>query len=315
MESHSEECKNCGHVYQGNFCPECGQSSKDLNRPLSVLIYDLVGTLFAFDTRLLNTTKTVFIQPGRYPEDLLDGRRAKHVPPFRLFVFASFIFFLLLSIRGNQIIDDSDFENSELPVQTTNDSIARIDSIQLDSAYLEIAADSISFNVGNEPMGAKLVKEEIRKSLREENLSRSQQVFYRRVLRVLDYPELFFSKFVRYLSWSFFLLMPFYAFLLWLVFRKKRRLYIGHLIFSLSVHTFLFAVFAVIVLIQLVVSWELQPEWYLLLTIPVYFWLASKRFYHESNFKLILKSLFLTVSYLTTVLVSTILILYLSLVY
>jgi len=42
------------------------------------------------------------VYPGRISRDYLDGRRARFIPPFRLYVFASLVFFVLLPLVTGQ---------------------------------------------------------------------------------------------------------------------------------------------------------------------------------------------------------------------
>ncbi len=91
-------CKNCDTQFEGHFCPNCGQSVKDLDRPISVLVFDIMANMWAFDTRLFKTIKSLLFRPGEMADDYSAGKRARYMPPFRLYIFISFIFFLLLNI-------------------------------------------------------------------------------------------------------------------------------------------------------------------------------------------------------------------------
>lgn len=39
-------CPNCDQLHYGNFCPNCGQSTKELNRPFGEMFKDHMDTLF-----------------------------------------------------------------------------------------------------------------------------------------------------------------------------------------------------------------------------------------------------------------------------
>ena len=103
-----EECKNCGRQFQGKFCPDCGQSIKEFERPFSFLIVDLAGNIFAFDTRFWKTLINILIRPGYLTYDYLSGHRARYMPPFRFYIFISFMFFVLLgfTVRKNMHYND-----------------------------------------------------------------------------------------------------------------------------------------------------------------------------------------------------------------
>ncbi|MBI9034588.1 MAG: DUF3667 domain-containing protein, partial [Bacteroidales bacterium] len=100
-------CKNCQNEFKGKFCPECGQSVKEWNRPFSILIYDFFGTVLSFDTRFFTTLGSVIFKPGKFSSDFLAGKRNIYMPPFQFYVFVSFVFFLLLNVQTTKLINQN----------------------------------------------------------------------------------------------------------------------------------------------------------------------------------------------------------------
>ncbi|MEL7453593.1 MAG: DUF3667 domain-containing protein [Pseudomonadota bacterium] len=95
-------CPNCGTLLTAEYCASCGQSAKDLHRPFVTLITDALGDVFAFDSRLARTLPPLLFQPGRMTRSYLDGKRARYVPPFRMFLIASVVFFLVIFSIGER---------------------------------------------------------------------------------------------------------------------------------------------------------------------------------------------------------------------
>ena len=89
-------CRNCGHPEPGRHCPDCGQLQDDFKRPILSLIKTGIQDSFALDGRVMRTLPVLFGRPGRMTRNYLDGQRARYVPPFRLYLLASLIFFLAL---------------------------------------------------------------------------------------------------------------------------------------------------------------------------------------------------------------------------
>lgn len=93
--SDNENCPNCDAPLTGRFCNVCGQLNTSFHRPVIFLIGDIIADTFDLDGRLFRTIPTLMLTPGRLTRSYLDGRRARYMPPFRLFLVSSLIFFLL----------------------------------------------------------------------------------------------------------------------------------------------------------------------------------------------------------------------------
>ena len=98
-----EVCPNCQHKlsFSDNFCPDCGQENHDLRLPFGHVVYEVVEGITHFDGKLWITLRDIFTRPGRVPLDFIEGRRMRHVPPIRLYIFVSFLLFLLINLSFN----------------------------------------------------------------------------------------------------------------------------------------------------------------------------------------------------------------------
>ena len=89
-------CQNCGTPIDERFCTVCGQLGADFHRPVWDLVTSSIGDMFSLDGRLWHTLPPLLLRPGRMTREYIDGRRARFVPPFRLFLLTSVIFFLTM---------------------------------------------------------------------------------------------------------------------------------------------------------------------------------------------------------------------------
>jgi hypothetical protein len=82
-----------------------------------------------------------------------------------------------------------------------------------------------------------------------------------------------------------FVLLPLYAFLLKLVYIRRKRFYVEHFVFALHLHAFMFLLFTVMLLLR---SVDFLPG-VLFLWMCLYSWIAMKRVYGQGWFKTTVK--------------------------
>ena len=89
------DCLNCGTELRGQYCASCGQRAS--NRLISIweLLRDAFGDLLELDSRLWRTVIPLLVRPGLLTHDYLIGRRARYMPPFRMYLVLSVIFFVV----------------------------------------------------------------------------------------------------------------------------------------------------------------------------------------------------------------------------
>lgn len=90
-----EYCLNCGTRLQGQYCGHCGQRATSRLISLWELTRDAFGDMFELDSRLWRTLIPLLRRPGQLTRDYLEGRRARYMPPFRMYLVLSVIFFIV----------------------------------------------------------------------------------------------------------------------------------------------------------------------------------------------------------------------------
>jgi hypothetical protein len=91
----SPNCLNCGARLRGQYCGTCGQRSRSRLISLWELVSDAFGDLLEIDSRLWQTLIPLVIRPGRLTADYLQGKRARFMPPFRMYLVLSLLFFIV----------------------------------------------------------------------------------------------------------------------------------------------------------------------------------------------------------------------------
>lgn len=302
-------CKNCETKFSGHFCPSCGQAVKEFDKPFSFLFFNFLGDFFAFDTRFLNTFFRLLFFPGKLTSDFFEGKRIRYAPPFRIFVFASFILFFLLQMytnRGLTKVLDSSLNGNELigldsVSNNTTDSLlaefnATFDSVK--TTYLLAEVDSGLFeNSGNIRNTLNKLAVYFENKLETETDAK-QQARLREYIRLCRSPEEAWAKILKYMSWAFFFLLPVFALILKLFYIRRKQNYIRHLLFSVHLHSFIFINLFLIIALNMIFEQFSETITLLLFTaIPVYFILALKKFYGQNIGKVIVKFLGISIFY------------------
>jgi Protein of unknown function (DUF3667) len=94
-------CENCATKLAGPFCHQCGQHDFEFHRSFWHVFLEALENLFHFEGKFFRNIVTLLFRPGRLTADFNAGKRAAQMPPFRLYVFVSFLFFLLIFLGGD----------------------------------------------------------------------------------------------------------------------------------------------------------------------------------------------------------------------
>lgn len=293
------ECENCGHEFRGHFCPDCGQEVAAFDRPFGFVFNDFADNFFGFDTRFLQTFRYLLFRPGLLTTEFFRGKRVRYSPPFRIFVFLSFILFLLLQALTERTLDFTHDPKSSESLQ-----VAEL-NLNMGSKAAEIHADTAGANIDF----AKLFSSgKLRDNLadladnleikRDTTTNPGKRDQLASMISMCRTPDIVISNIMKYMSWAFFIMLPLFALVLKLFYIRRKQLYIRHLIFSVHLHSFLFFILSIVATLMLVFHSGVDTIILLLLwTFPLYFVVALKRFYGQSWFKVIFKFLFISFIY------------------
>lgn len=118
--SANNNCDNCQQPLSGPFCGQCGQQAESTLKYFWVVILHLLDDIFSFDSRAARTILPLVTRPGFLTNEYITGKRVHYVPPLRLYLFVSIVFFITLKFF---VLSDSD---SLLAVSDNQTSITQI---------------------------------------------------------------------------------------------------------------------------------------------------------------------------------------------
>lgn len=293
-------CRNCGRVLEGSYCATCGQSDWNFDVPLVRFVKEFLSESFDLDARLRQTAGPLFLRPGHIPAEYVAGHRARFVPPVRMYILASFVMFLVLSITANSnvVIQTSEGGSEAASSVEVSDSAAAAGRPQEDGAGNDAEGeDGAEDRTGIEGLSDSLA----------DRLSRG-------VEQAAADPDAFTDLFLNRVAQGMFLLLPAFALLLKGLWRG--RLYVHHLIFSVYFHTVVFFVIALGEMISAVPGGFMEALGAATgLAVPVHLVLGVKRFYGSGWWSTALKSVTLGAAYMVVLVATLMGLLLLSVLY
>jgi Protein of unknown function (DUF3667)/Domain of unknown function (DUF4286) len=98
------QCLNCGATVRDRFCASCGQRRDVHVKSVGEVFHDITHTITHLDSTTWRTLKLLVLRPGALTLEFLAGRLASYLPPFRLYLVASLLYFTLGAlIPGNEL--------------------------------------------------------------------------------------------------------------------------------------------------------------------------------------------------------------------
>lgn len=118
----SVNCLNCGQRMgpSARFCSQCGQEHRMREESFLGFIRHFLNDYFTFDSKISRSFVPLLIKPGFLTSEYIAGRRVRYIPPIRLYLFVSIVFFLVLSMKNRsaaEVNEDVRFWNRFFEVQ------------------------------------------------------------------------------------------------------------------------------------------------------------------------------------------------------
>ncbi len=307
-EFHKEEnCLNCGYPLIGKYCGNCGQKAFLHKDSFRHMVMHFAADYFHYDNKFWTTIKTLFTKPGLVTLEYIQGKRAKFLNPIQLYIFVTTIYFLFF------------FANSgaEQTINfTSKDSLSTMQMDSIKSALLDNSLTGINTANADHPkigIGELTPKEptlkmydSVQHSLPPAKRNNYfENLFIRKVftfnsMNLLEWNTHFKEKFIHNFPKIFFILLPFFALLLKMVFRKSKLYYVDHVIFSVHFHAFLFIMLGIKGILTTIYDdqhFSFLIGFIIFIGLGFYLLRSFKRVYPSPWWKLILKQLFLSFMY------------------
>ena len=247
-------CRNCGAETHGRYCHECGQDVfAGTEQPIVNLAGEVLENAFALDAKAPKTILYLLFRPGFLSEEYRNGRINRYVSPVKLFWMVTLILFALLISQNNSVTKANSRKSKNIIEVNFDNSIK--DTVNTDTGVIEENDSGKRFDT-------------ITNSEREKKIN---------------------EWFIKYLPYVSFLLIPVFALLLMLFFRRAKYYYMYHLMFAVHFHTFLYLFLTLLNLPDLFVAHTVHyPDWcnFLFFITPgIYLTIALRKFYQTKRWR------------------------------
>src|SRR5215467_15883759 len=278
-------CENCGAELQGHWCAHCGQPAIEYRRSFRHVIADLLDEFLNWDSKFFTTIALLLLKPWRLTNEFLAGKRVRYVNPLRLYLLASILFFFAVNYGAKRINVDpskigakdraelqSDLKNTDLPPQARE----KIEELLRESSPSPAPSPLTNVSSPAPPAVSPSPKTDTTPP-RAESESNEQKKEYGKINErpfvVFDEGKsttpferwiearakekmgehgtkmgLFIATLFSNLPYMMLCCIPLFAFVLKILYVRRRIFYIDHLIYALHIHSFFYAGVMLIVL-------------------------------------------------------------------
>jgi hypothetical protein len=235
------ECGNCGATLMGPYCYSCGQHAHESARSLSALTHDAWHLATHIDGRFWQTLYILLFKPGNLTKEYFAERRARYLPPVRLYLVLSVLFF------GFGLATPE--KNRTLPADATADATTH-------AAAPSDAASQAAAEAGKVPAAHNKARKPKFGISNCDDISTSIPWMQNSLRRACarnpeNYAESVKHAFVANIPKMMFLLVPMMALVMLALYWRPRRYYVEHLVFFIHSHAAIF----LLLLIQALLSW------------------------------------------------------------
>lgn len=258
-------CRNCSlplGFIAGSYCPNCGQETTLHPPTFWEFFHEFITHYVALEGKIWRTLGLLFFKPAELTREYCAGRKQRYISPLRLYITASFLFFLVVKIAG---------WGSLVHIETTTGESAS-------------PAKGLTFSVQSEnpPSGKALDAPAISQAQIDlqcvvfQDLCRQFQARLEKKYTgktTGDVIDILRTGMLANVPYALFLLLPLFALLTRLIYLRRGMYFGEHMVYALHVHAFTFFV----LLLKAILPRYLGDA--VVLAALVYYFIAMQRFF------------------------------------
>jgi len=312
---------------QSLYCPKCSQKNTDGRIPVLSFVKDIFQNLFNLDSKFFKTAFGLF-RPGKLTNEFFTGKHKSFATPSRLFLVSIILLFATINMVIQNKLDDSnlngDFMGLSEKVKTKEERLAVIEEMRKKALKNEVvnqellnsldSMETAAINDSNDSsyMNLKLIYRDYRiknidlQTLSADSLCRKyklenfgDELILKQGLKLSRNPASLVSFVLGNLTWMMLVLIPSVALIFQMIYFRRKKFYVEHLVFLFHVHSF-FAILGILFFAGIYFfEWDSKGTGAMLATFIswIYLFLSMKNVYQQSWGKTFLKFLFVQFGY------------------
>ncbi len=257
-------CANCGASVTRHYCAECGQRVEHSLHSLWHFIGEVTEDLTHADSRLWCTMAALLLKPGFLTREFLDGRRVSYLPPLRLYLVLSVLYFLIAAAFHPHINLRMADGHGNIIAAAPPTGLPQKQG-ESPRQHAERVCATLNYNG---PLHAYLLP-----TLRA-NCQKTAE----------DHGRAISEAFMHTLPRAIFLALPLLAIVMKPLYRRPRRYYVQHLLFLLHNHAFLFlslGLYSLLTALLPIAMLAVLLGFAIAFYVPYYYYLAMRRVYGQ----------------------------------
>jgi hypothetical protein len=306
----------------GPFCAQCGQAAIDYRRSFRHIIVDVLDSFLNWDSKFFATIVWLIARPWHLTNQFLAGRRVHYVHPLRLYLLVSILFFFVINYWAKSIHADpsklSADDRADIAAELNDPDIPPAVKARIRGALDAKGRTQPEAQTSPSPQAAVTPQPSVTGSPVPAVTSPSPSGDFGPLVQ-FDKPSsdpfekwleqrakekmgehgskmaLFIATLFSNLPYMMLCCIPLFAFVLKILYVRKRVFYIDHLVYALHIHSFAYLAIMLIVLITIGLNrsipgifagWIIAALW---ITFAVQVFLSIRRVYRQGWFFTVFK--------------------------
>ena len=225
-------CENCGTPVTARFCGACGQKLEAPVHSLWHFTQVAAEDLTHADSRLWRTLAALLFRPGFLTREFLSGRRVRYLPPLRLYLVLSVLFFVWAAASHSRL--------ALLEIDASHKGVPQ-------AARVESSDEALERGFGPAKPGESAAQRNQRECAMMQyqgpGQARLAPAIRNACLRIrADNGRSLQEAFVHNLPRAMFLFLPLLAAVMMLLYWHPRHYYVEHLLLFVHNHAFVFLI-------------------------------------------------------------------------